>query len=386
MEASSSFFFFLHNSIFGIDLTMRKAHEEAIQRLQTKMPEATLHECMRFQTSFGKQSAKYLKEYIHWRSTYYSIFQERLQCNGVLEDCNEQLLWQEAAAIAMALYPNNENSSEDGNDETVATSERSFSNSSEDSRVYSENIEIDMNGDTMAETPKVVCEIPSKSLRPAAQQLSQNKNNKALPRFLYSHKKVQCDDSLQRMHDLHGNILLQALPAQMETDFTPEQYTMALALFLEHLLGDDESKQATILLDVRPGRGWPNANVVHMVGFIRHIANTLHNLHPNRLCKCVIFPIPRPAIAIWNFAIKPFLDSKLRQLIELVPGSGAMIKSPPPNDKLKEFCTPGDLKVLEQHRIQCFRTSCRVVAGNQKRESRSDTPSPAAARASTTVA
>eukprot|EP00527_Entomoneis_sp_CCMP2396_P004013 CAMPEP_0198149556 /NCGR_PEP_ID=MMETSP1443-20131203/47198_1 /TAXON_ID=186043 /ORGANISM="Entomoneis sp., Strain CCMP2396" /LENGTH=278 /DNA_ID=CAMNT_0043814637 /DNA_START=393 /DNA_END=1229 /DNA_ORIENTATION=- len=200
-----------------------------------------------------------------------------------------------------------------------------------------------------------------KKLSPKDQDISSplrpmNNRGSSLPRFVFSHVK----EGGHVMRDLSGHRLIQALPARMEIEYSSEQYTMALATYLECLFCDDIEEsfdQATVLLDVRPGRGWPNANAAHMVGFIRHIANTLHTLHPNRLHKCILFPIPRPAIVLWNVAIRPFLDHRLCQTIELVPGTGANLKSPPPNDKLASFVAMEDLQYLEKHRLSCFQNS-----------------------------
>ncbi|KAL7568508.1 hypothetical protein ACA910_002629 [Epithemia clementina (nom. ined.)] len=172
------------------------------------------------------------------------------------------------------------------------------------------------------------------------------------------------------MRDIHGHCILHVLPARIDTRHGAALYTSALCHYLDELLVDSNNgndmnnnnsnsnnNKITVLLDVRGGRGWPNPPALQMVGFIRHVAGELSVRYPNRLHQCLVFPLPRAATWIWSMAIKPFLRKELRQAVELIPGSGTGVDSPPPNPKLMSsfLLNPeGDVHHLEQHRLSWF--------------------------------
>jgi len=359
---------------------MRKSTSAgAVQKLQKAHPQATLSECNRFLDAFGKKQApKFLGEYLAWRDKYCG--------QGFCEEAkqlDDKAMWERASARALEFH-NCQNDIEKNacDDQGWPTTE---DESGEESTLNSSTTEnddgaSDEEGQPLQEASMTPA-MPKQRVSPrhkkevvvthqsaaATNLLVQSSSTPTvtgpMPQFVVSHSNGQNDV----MRDLKGHVLLQALPAQMDMQFTEEAYTMALAMYLEQLFQDeneeDESsyQKITLMLDVRPGRGWPNDNAMQLVGLIRYVANTLNALHPNRLHKCILFPVPRAAIVLWNLALKPFLDSKLRQVVELVPGTGAMIKSPPPNEKLADFVCMGNLEYMERYRRSTFRSSRRAT-------------------------
>ena len=172
----------------------------------------------------------------------------------------------------------------------------------------------------------------------------------SLQQFVFVHESSQ-----HLIQDIHGHTVLHVLPGRIDLGYSATVYTLALSHYLESLfqvLATDV--KLTVLLDVRAGRGWPNPPALQMVGFIRRVASDLCARYPNCLNKCLIFPLPRAATAIWNFVVKPYLDENLRNSMELVPGNSTGVDSPPPTEKLSAFLSTENVDHLERHRLSCF--------------------------------
>lgn len=150
---------------------------------------------------------------------------------------------------------------------------------------------------------------------------------------------------------------IQVLPArlQMSLPQASEFYVATLGLYLDAIFDRSDSGKATVLIDVRPGKGWPNPPAHKMVGFIRHVASELNDLFPDRLSRCVLYPIPGPAVFLWKL-VRGFLDKKLVEQVVLIPGSERM-RSKPPNEKLSRFVDPNILTTMEKTRLDLFQST-----------------------------
>ena len=334
--------------------------------LKAANPGATWTECERFRVAFGKkQVSRNLRNYLLWRAEHGSQDEDVSFYN----DDDDAQCWERAVIRALDCFNQQDEKEEsevstlssDPNDRETSISELSQEN---DAELLSLS-----NNELFPHDDRNRCRAPrqTRSLeapKPAIEGFIPVDGTVSLPRFVLMHTNEQTGDFLR---DLNGNRVLHVLPAQLDTKIAAEIYALALAVYLEQLFQDRDDdhyyEQVTILLDVRPGAGWPNAPASQMVGLIRHVANQLHLLHPTRLCKCIIFPIPRAAIVFWNAAIKPFLDHKLRKVIELVPGSGANLKSPTPHDKLAKFISQADSVRLERHRLLSFKLNGGFLTG-----------------------
>jgi hypothetical protein len=153
--------------------------------------------------------------------------------------------------------------------------------------------------------------------------------------------------------DTKGHRVLQILSARVDLQAAcANTYATAFSLFLDSHLRRDNLDRLTLLIDVRPGSGWPNVPALKMVGFIRCVAQVLQECYPCRLHQCILFPIPRPALFIWNI-VQHFLDPLVRRLIVLIPGP-AGLTSPVPRDRLKDYVDLAGLDLLEQTRLEAF--------------------------------
>eukprot|EP00977_Amphora_coffeiformis_P007809 scaffold1717_cov169-Amphora_coffeaeformis.AAC.4 len=193
---------------------------------------------------------------------------------------------------------------------------------------------------------------------PEQQQTSSHHSNKSTkPRSLRKLNPFQQNNRHRILHVLAARLDLDVGDASL--------YSTALALYLDGLLGSKDSRQdneattedqrSTLLLDVRPGRGWRNPPALELVGLIRHAATYLHDLYPDRLHCCVLYPVPRPAIWIWNCLIRVFLDDSIKSAVCLYPGGASNFHSPIPRQELlKHHVDEACLDHCEQARVDTF--------------------------------
>lgn len=179
-----------------------------------------------------------------------------------------------------------------------------------------------------------------------------------IPQFVYCHRHGPGN---QPMRDKQGHLLLQVFGGRLDPKGTPKAhdlYTTSVALYLDRYLSFRKSSttpyRITLLLDVRAGDGWENPPALEMVGLVRHLATQLHDLYPDRLHKCFLFPVPRPGIWIWNMC-KGFLDKGIRSTVYLLPG-GALSHSPAPIRELAVYVDEQVLRHCEKVRLSTFET------------------------------
>lgn len=156
------------------------------------------------------------------------------------------------------------------------------------------------------------------------------------------------------LRDIDGHRILHCLPAMIDlhSHHSIEVFIATLALYLDAKFDRSNEEQVVLVIDVRPGRGWPNPPALQMVGFVRQVARALHELHPGRLHRCIIFPVPSVALCLWN-AVRRFVDPSLTERVVVVVG-GADLESPPPRDKLLPHLDFDILAVLEAARLGAF--------------------------------
>jgi CRAL/TRIO domain len=113
-----------------------------------------------------------------------------------------------------------------------------------------------------------------------------------------------------------------------------------------------DDPQWTLVMDVRPGHGWPNPPAVKMLGFIREAGQMLFELFPGRLHRCIVFPVPVVAAGVWG-AAKKVLDPTVASRVVVVSGP-AEIDSPVPVAKLMPYVSRENLQIMEEARLAAF--------------------------------
>ena len=145
---------------------------------------------------------------------------------------------------------------------------------------------------------------------------------------------------------------LHHLPARIDTKLAnASTYAMALAIFLDHALDRHTMETLTLVIDVRGGHGWANIKAVHLLKFIQSTVQYLVNLHPMRLERCIIYPVPKVANVLWT-AVKPFLGKDTSTKVCLV--SGAAGKSDGVPKKLSDHLDDELIRQFEEKRESLF--------------------------------
>lgn len=171
-----------------------------------------------------------------------------------------------------------------------------------------------------------------------------------IPQIIMLHQDKETGDPVM---ERDGRLLFHVLPAQIDKKLTSSGiYELTIALYLESKFDRDSLCQGTLLLDVRPGVGFPNAPALMLMPFIQSITKYLNQRFPERLYRCILFPLPRPALWLWHMA-SALIDDSVVERIKLIAGSEA-IDAPPPNEDLAEYIDESILEQCESARLAAF--------------------------------
>ncbi|KAL7516914.1 hypothetical protein ACHAWX_001881 [Stephanocyclus meneghinianus] len=133
-----------------------------------------------------------------------------------------------------------------------------------------------------------------------------------LPCVLFVHEFTDATSKLRRC--------IQVLPPRVDTNLASHSaYALAIAMYLDRVLDRDSDEKVTLAIDVRVGKGWANISAFKLLPFIKSTTKFVSELHPERLERCIIFPVPSIAVGIWR-AVKPFLDKETAGKVFLIPG------------------------------------------------------------------
>jgi hypothetical protein len=143
------------------------------------------------------------------------------------------------------------------------------------------------------------------------------------------------------------------LPARIDAQLASTSvYALALAIYIDHVLDRSSMEKIILVIDVRAGLGWANISAINLIPFIQSTVRLLCDLHPTRLDRCIIFPVPVVANIIWK-AVKPFVGKETVQKICLVSGPGAGMNDKVP-EKVNKYLDCELLKRFENTRKNCF--------------------------------
>jgi hypothetical protein len=145
---------------------------------------------------------------------------------------------------------------------------------------------------------------------------------------------------------------VQHLPARIDTKLANTSvYALALAIYIDRALDRTSTEKVTLVIDVRSGYGWANIKAYHLLPFMQSTVRLLCDLHPLRLERCIIFPVPTMANYIW-MAVKPFLGKGTVEKICLVSGPAGTNDGLP--EKLKTDLDCDLIRKFEEKRASCF--------------------------------
>ena len=165
------------------------------------------------------------------------------------------------------------------------------------------------------------------------------------------------DDHPQQQQQGHQHRIFYILPGMMDDKLAPHNnystYTLAVALYLDALVQRDSMETVTLVVDVRAGRGWPNVHAVKLVPFIKTSLQLLLTLFPERLHKCVVYPVPSAFFYLWSLISKCMEDVTAAKIC-IVSGKCTM-EAAPPTEQLEEHLGKEAASLLEPYRVSKFK-------------------------------
>lgn len=173
-----------------------------------------------------------------------------------------------------------------------------------------------------------------------------------LPRVIRTH--TTNDGVAKPLVDKGGYRIFQIMPAQMNITLAKSStYALAVALYLNLQLDREAEERIVVCMDVRAGQGWPNTHAVRLVPFMQQTTTLLLSLFPERLHKCLLYPVPSSFLWVWN-SISKVVDPLTREKICLISGPNK-IASPPPYEQMYEHMEVDVAHHLEGARVASFR-------------------------------
>jgi len=150
----------------------------------------------------------------------------------------------------------------------------------------------------------------------------------------------------------NGARIVHVLPCQLDTTIAPSTtYALALAMYLDRKLDRNHTEKVTVVIDIRSGKGWPNPSSVSLVPFIKLVVGSLNSYFPERLSRCILFPLPMTATVLFNKA-KAYLDPDTATKIQVCSGAGSVTSKVP--TKVKQFIDEKSVDVMERRRKAFF--------------------------------
>lgn len=120
-----------------------------------------------------------------------------------------------------------------------------------------------------------------------------------------------------------GTLILFVQGAMYDSSVAPEMYTLACGHALDQMFTAESEEKFTLLIDARPGIGWPNAPAPTMMPFFRLACSVLPDNYPERVKKVVIYPMPSILGQLWRM-VSCLLDPTTRDKFQVLSGSDAI--------------------------------------------------------------
>ena len=168
--------------------------------------------------------------------------------------------------------------------------------------------------------------------------------------------------------DQSGNRILQFLPAMMDLSRASDKaFALSIALYLERKLDRDSQEKILVAIDVRGGSGWANPRPQKLLPFIKQVAGVLEQNFPERLARCLVFPVPAAATFLYR-VVKVFLDPSTVQKVALVKGDSRN-EAPPPYSLMEGHIRQSVLKHMEDFRVAGFVVETDALSDKVNKES-----------------
>jgi hypothetical protein len=150
-----------------------------------------------------------------------------------------------------------------------------------------------------------------------------------------------------------GDRILQLLPAKIDANQADAQtYALAIAFYVDKKLDRESMEKIVVSVDVRAGSGWANPPAKNVVPFIKKVVSLLERNYPERLSKCILFPLPSAATILWRM-IRVFLDANTASKMIVISG-GAGIDDKVSPEKFDNILDEAVHKRMEEIRSKSF--------------------------------
>lgn len=322
--------------------------QPTIAELKRKFPAATDSECKRFHDAFPKDAGHRLEAYLAWRVRHRldqlsppTTATTNTSVDSRTTTSCDRTDWKEVAdfvAASSEFHP----SLRQQQPTTAANNNNNTTNH------YQNN-----NSTPIASATAALTEggkVAPQPMQHSSSSVSNASSVQSVPQLMYAYHS----DEGRPVRDAQGYRVIHHLPARMDVSIhSTEVLVDCFALYLDRKLNRHDEERVTLLIDVRPAKGWPNPAALQLVGFIKSVAQTLHELYPGRLHQCILYPIPRAAVFIWRM-IKPFLDPQVSKSMVLISGPAGP-ESPLPRAKLDAYLDSTVMNTLETSRHSATR-------------------------------
>mmetsp|Transcript_23650 Transcript_23650/g.50477 ORF Transcript_23650/g.50477 Transcript_23650/m.50477 type:complete len:324 (+) Transcript_23650:185-1156(+) len=134
-------------------------------------------------------------------------------------------------------------------------------------------------------------------------------------------------------------------------EIDPQTYVAGLAAFVDLHFPRDSLTKATVLVDVRPGQGWPNIPAAKMLPYFKLASSCLADNFPERVNRIVVYPMPWIVQALWAM-IRGFLDPVTRDKFMVLSGD-ASLDAPCPKE-LGDYVARNQIPADAQARHSTF--------------------------------
>jgi hypothetical protein len=174
-------------------------------------------------------------------------------------------------------------------------------------------------------------------------------HGKLLPRVI----SVFEDDQTDIVVCKNGARVVNVLPGMLDSSLASNStYALAVAMYLDRKLDRSFTEKVTVVIDIRSGTGWCNPSSVSIVPFIKLVVGLLNTYFPERLSRCILYPLPYTATLLFNKA-KDYLDPDTAAKIQVCSGAGSTA-SPVP-EKAFEFIGDQAMDHMEARRRSFFK-------------------------------
>jgi hypothetical protein len=154
--------------------------------------------------------------------------------------------------------------------------------------------------------------------------------------------------------DQEGHRIFHMIPGLMDDKLAKTStYALAVAIYFDRRFDPASLERVTVCMDVRAGKGWPNIHGLRLIPFMKNSLKLLLPTFPERLHKCIVYPVPTAFLYVWTM-ISKCMDPVTREKICVVSGKCTIVSLPPMEDLIAHLGEES-VTLMEDTRVACFK-------------------------------